>query len=510
VIIAIGEVTDRPAELTSARHPVALMADALRTANEDAGGHLFAAIDSVDLVGQVTWRYADPVGSLCASLDIQPARRVNADMGGDTPIRALHDAAVRILSGASTVAVVVGGEAGHALASARRNKLRLSWPDPAPPETAFAPRSTRRINPAAERVGATAPIHVYPLYENAFQAARGQNPAEGNTASAALWARFAAVAAANPYAWIRSSPDAAEIAAPSPSNRPVAFPYTKLMVANPSVNQAAAVVVASLAWALEHGVAQDRLVYIWGGAAAEEPPDYLQRDRFDRSTAQEAVLDRATKIAGGDSRRFDLVELYSCFPVVPKMAMERLVLRAGVEPTVAGGLTFFGGPLNNYMSHAVCAMVRRLRSGTSAQVGLLYANGGVVSKHHSLVVATEPSEPPLANDYSVQAEADANRGPSPPLVETYVGPASVETFTVVYRADGAVDYGVLVLRTARRARVIARASVDDARTIAALTNWETSSVGAPGTVRLDPSGTLVWEIDREDSAPRRSLGELHG
>jgi acetyl-CoA C-acetyltransferase len=41
-----------------------------------------------------------------------------------------------------------------------------------------------------------------------------------------------------------------------------------------------------------------------------------------------------------------------------------------VQPTVTGGLTFFGAPLNTYMTHAACAMVRKLRNG--AKLGLLY------------------------------------------------------------------------------------------------------------------------------------------
>src|SRR3546814_20134983 len=111
---------------------------------------------------------------------------------------------------------------------------------------------------------------------------------------------------------------------------------------------------------------------LWGGAAGKEPEDYLKRDAYTHSTAQEAVLRKSVEIVGGDAKRFDHVELYSCFPVVPKMALRTLGLDASsCTPTVAGGLTFFGGPLNNYMSHAVCALVRTLRPAPQAigQIG---------------------------------------------------------------------------------------------------------------------------------------------
>ena len=113
-------------------------------------------------------------------------------------------------------------------------------------------------------------------------------------------------------------------------------------------------------------------------------------------------------LVGGDGRAFDAIELYSCFPCVPKMARRTLGLGADVQPTVTGGLTFFGAPLNTYMTHAACAMVRRLRDG--AKLGLLYGQGGFVTKHHALVLSRQPPQPALAQDTSVQAEADRQQG----------------------------------------------------------------------------------------------------
>ncbi len=72
VIIAVGEFVDRPADPALAQEPVALMAEALHAAEADAGVPLLAAIDSLDLVGQVSWRYRDPVGLLCERLGIRP------------------------------------------------------------------------------------------------------------------------------------------------------------------------------------------------------------------------------------------------------------------------------------------------------------------------------------------------------------------------------------------------------------------------------------------------------
>src|SRR3546814_16376047 len=106
---------------------------------------------------------------------------------------------------------------------------------------------------------------------------------------------------------------------------------------------------------------------LWGGAAGKEPEDYLKRDAYTHSTAQEAVLRKSVEIVGGDAKRFDHVELYSCFPVVPKMALRTLGLdTSSCKPTVTGALTFVGGPPNNNISHTARARVSLPRYAPTA------------------------------------------------------------------------------------------------------------------------------------------------
>jgi len=505
VIVGVGECVDRPSDPTAALEPIALMAEALRAAQTDSGAELLARVESLELIGLISWRYADPVSQLCQRLDIAPARAINASMGGETPIRLLHEAAARIARGEQTAAAIVGGEALHARNRARKAKTQLDWTPMASRETAthFA-SSTFELSPIAKRLGVTDPAQIYPLYEMATQAAWGQTPAEGQAESAKLWAQYAAVAADNPNAWIRRKPSAEAIAEIGADNRLINWPYPKLMVANPSVNQAAAVIVTSLAAAREAGVPEDRIVHIWGGAAAREPEDYLKRDGYGHSSAQTAVLDKAVELAGGDATRFAKLELYSCFPVVPKMALRTLGLDpARHPPTVTGGLTFFGGPLNNYMSHAVCSMVRALRAAPD-ELGLLYGQGGYVNKHHALLISRQAAPTAMATDYSVQDRADTERGPVPELVEQYAGPATVETYTVLYGRDGAPLHGIVVALTPEGRRVMAKVMVDDESSMAALLSTERSAIGSHGHVRMDTFGHPVWELG-EAPRDRRAL-----
>ena len=357
--------------------------------------------------------------ALVAHLGQRPARLVYGPVGGESPVRYIHEAANRIARGESQVSAVVGGESTHAVAAAQKAGITLPWTTPDPNWSRTRGRDF--LHPLAVRLGVADPVTVYPFYENAIEAHWGQTPAEGQAESAALWSAFSEVAARNPAAWLGRATSAAEIATPSGRNRPIAFPYNKLMVANPMVNQGAAILLTSLARAREAGIAEDRLVYLWAGAAAVEPRDYLNRDHYHGAHAQNAVLDACAGFAAAEEAAFETCELYSCFPCVPKMAARRLGLPAGAVPTTTGGLTFFGAPLNNYMTHAAAAMIRALRArpGTAA---LLYGQGEFVTKHHAVVLASRPPrDQRLPQDYSVQAEADGRRGPVPDFVEAATG-----------------------------------------------------------------------------------------
>lgn len=494
VIVGIGEKTDRPAEAAKALEPVDLMVEALKAAEADAGASILGRIDSLDLVGLISWRYADPVRLLADKLGIQPTRMTNAGMGGETPIRLVHEAALRIASGEPTVAAIVGGEAMNARSRAKKEKAVLNWtPQPDRQDAVVFPSSCYAMSRHAKSLGVMDPAQVYPFYEMAVQEAWGQTPEQANAESAALWERYAKVAAENEYAWIRNAPDAATIGEATADNRLINWPYRKLMVANPSVNQAAAVIVTSLATARSAGVPEDRIVFIQGGAAAAESEDYLERDSYAHSTAQDAVLAEAVRIAGGDARRLTAMELYSCFPVVPKMALRSLGAAVDhLQPTVAGGLTFFGGPLNNYMSHAVCAMVRHIRQRNDG-LGLLYGQGGYVNKHHALVVSRMVPEQALPGTYSVQAQADSARASVPAVADTYEGAAEIETYTVRFARDGAPLEGIVIASTADNRRLMARVPVSDEAMLASLLASDRNAIGTKGFVRTDAFGKLVFE-----------------
>ena len=489
VIVGAGEIVDRPNEIAAGLEPLSLLVEALKRAEQDSGGKLLGEIQSLDIVNFLSWRYRDPEMQLADRLGIMPKHAYYGPVGGESPIRYLHEAAQRIARGECSVAAVCGAEAQSSATKAERAGVELPW-TPFAHDVPEPKRGAAFQKPMAVKLGVFRPITVYPFYEAATSAHWGQTPREAMAESGQLWSTYSDVAAQNPHAWLKRRFTSDEITTPTPDNRLIAWPYTKLMVANPTVNMGAAVLMTSLAKARAAGISEDRLIHVWGGASAEEPRDYLIRDRFFESQAQNAVLRAIMDLVGGDGKAFDAIELYSCFPCVPKMARRTLGLGADVQPTVTGGLTFFGAPLNTYMTHAACAMVRKLRSG--AWLGLLYGQGGFVTTHHGLVLSRQAPPHALAQDTSVQAEADRHRGPVPEFVTEADGKGSVESFTAIYGRNGEVEHGVVMLRTSANARALARVPASDGATLAHLLNMDRTPVGSSGDIVTADSGVLEW------------------
>ena len=489
VIVGVGEITDRPQEITDGLEPMTLLVEALKRAEADSGAALLGEIDSLDIVNFLSWRYRDPEKLLSSRLGITPKHAYYGPVGGESPIRYLNEAAQRIARGESIVAAVCGAEAQSTATRAERAGIALPW-TPFAKDVEEPKRGAAFQKPIAVKLGVYRPVSVYPFYEAAASAHWGQTPREAMAESGALWSAYSQAASENPNAWLKRRFTPEEITTPSPDNRLIAWPYTKLMVANPTVNMGGALLMTSLAKARSAGIPEHKLIHVLGGASAEEPRDYLERDQFAESHAQNAVLGAVTDLAGGQAKAFDAIELYSCFPCVPKMARRTLGLDPDINPTVTGGLTFFGAPLNTYMTHAACAMVRKLRGG--ARLGLLYGQGGFVTKHHGLVLSRQASAEPLAQETSVQSEADRHRGAVPAFVTEAAGMATVESFTAIYARDNAIEHGVVMLRTSNNARTLARVPAHDRVTLAHLLDMDRSPVGSSGEIFHADDGILEW------------------
>jgi acetyl-CoA C-acetyltransferase len=493
VIIGVGQVNDRECVDDS----LGLMVAALAKADNDAGGGWIGQLDSVAVVAQLSFRELGDCSRLVADhFGITPKYLEQTPYPtGESPIQLLNEAANRIGAGEIGVAAIVGGEALRTAAQ-RKAAERVDGAKPdflrdaASPNIPHITALAGSIEHLAQ-YGLVAPTDVYPLYENATRAAWGQTLVEAQAESGEIWAGMSRVAERNPSAWIQKALPAEAITAPDADNRPIAFPYQKRMVANSSVNQGAAFIVTSLARARTAGVPDDRIIHVGMGAAAHTPHNLLKRDQYFHSAAIDVTLEQTLKRNGLASADLTDVELYSCFPCIPKMARRVIDWPVDRPITAFGGLTFGGGPIGNYMSHAVASMVEKLRRDRGT--ALLFANGGYATHNHAIVISSEPlANATFPHDFDCNAEATARRAPVPEVDGGYEGLATIETYTVFYKRDGSVRVGTVIARTPEGKRVLASVPANDEAMVAFLTDGKIEPVGREGRVSKGADGLMIW------------------
>ena len=93
VIVGVGEIVDRPKDIAAGLEPLALLEEAVRRAEADSGAKLLGELGSLDVVNFLSWRYRDPEKQLAARLGTKPAHCYYGPVGGESPIRYIHEAA---------------------------------------------------------------------------------------------------------------------------------------------------------------------------------------------------------------------------------------------------------------------------------------------------------------------------------------------------------------------------------------------------------------------------------
>lgn len=416
VVVGGGQWSNRVDRGADPVEPVDLIAEALRQAAADAGGRagatLLAAADAVWIVQMLSWRYADPGRLVAQRIGAQPRDTAVSPIGGDEPQTLVSQACQAIAAGEADVVLIGGAEAWRSRRSP--GGKALGWtveptgpggtsPPPGRPTGPQAPLN----HPAETAHGIVLPVQLYPLFEQALRHTVGRSVANHMKQVSELWAGFSQVAAANPHAWIREPMTAEEIRTASAANRWVGWPYTKTMNANNAVEQGAGLIVTSAGKAAALGVPRDRWVFPLASTDAHDHYAVSHRADLASSPAIRTAGRTLFELAGLGADDVAHVDLYSCFPSAVQIAATELGLTPSPDRnlTVTGGLSFAGGPWNNYVTHAIVTMLRLLRAEPGS-VGLVTANGGYLTKHALGLYSTEP--PPGGFRWaSTQEEVDA-------------------------------------------------------------------------------------------------------
>jgi acetyl-CoA C-acetyltransferase len=188
-------------------------------------------------------------------------------------------------------------------------------------------------------------------------------------------------------------------------------------------------------------------------------------------------------------KEVSLIDLYSCFPSAVQLGAQSLGLSLDQQLTITGGLSFAGGPWNNYVMHAIATMMTKLRhADNSSTDGLVWANGGYATKHSFGIYSTTPPKDGYKHG-SPQTTIDKltkRELATPEQAESSsAGKATIEAFTVMHDRDGQPETAIAatLLKDSRRAW----ATSSDPQIAKALCDGEW--VGHQ--VTLDATGTLL-------------------
>lgn len=401
------------------REAIDLMEAATRRAVEPAPA-LGAAVDLV-LAPQGTWRYGDPGGLLGERLGVTP-RTVLAELGV-LQQSLLTRAAQDIAAGRADVVVVCGGEARAPSPSGPPAET----PSTAPPDEVLRPVGEIITRLEIER-GLAVPAAQYALVDTALAAAEGDDAEALRRRLGELWSGFSAVAAGNPDAWDRTAWSPRDIATPGPGNRMIATPYTKRLCSQWNVSTAAALVLCSVEAARRHGVPDDGWVFPAASAESNAMVPLTARRDVHRSPGFALAGARALELAGTTVEAVDHVDLYSCFPAAVRVQARELGTDGERPLTVTGGMTFAGGPLNNYVLQSTAAVADRL-CGARSSTGLVTTVSGMLTKQ---AVAVWSSEPPPAFRSAEVGEEARRATPTCTVVEQATGEGRVAAWTVLH------------------------------------------------------------------------------
>ena len=452
ILVGCGQITDTSSAPSDDRSRVEFCAEAANLALKDTraqvGGHALGhhvdAIAVMEFFSDISPRFASPFGrsnnppmSVANRLRAHPRQALYAHSGGNMPQYMVNRFAEEISRGETELALICGAELLRSTQNARKAGLKLDWDEDAgagEPERVGDKRFGFSDEEARHELRAA--IHFYPLLENAIRGGLKRDVPSHMLAMGRLFERLAKVAHDNPLATRRQGYSAHELATISDDNRWICFPYPRLMNANAIIDQAAAVLLTSVEKAREWRIPEDRWVFLHGCADGVDTWVVSERDHLDASPAIRGCANLTLDMAGKKLSDVAAFDLYSCFPSAVEVAMKEIGI-AEDDPrpiSVTGGLPFFGGPGNNYVTHSIAQMMNVVRRKPGS-FGMVTANGMYLTKHSAGLYSTAPTEGPWRRADSRKLQAELDAAPKRRVNPHPKGTATVETYCVAFGKD---------------------------------------------------------------------------
>lgn len=487
VVVGAAEIVHRDGPTFAVCSATDLMIEAVNVALASAGGAAVGARVGEVLVPHGTWSESDPGRAIADVVGAPRARSIRSELGV-LQQSLLARAATDLVAGVVDVALVVGGE--NRWSGVVSAKTGVALPEPpglassSEPDEVIVPKEMV-ISPIEIERNLTTAAHQYAIIESSLRHHLGRSVGAHQRELGELWGRFAAIAVDAPASWDRRGLSAEDIAFESDSNRMIAAPYPKWLISQWNVDQAAALVVTTVGVARDLGIDESKWVFPLSIVQSNAVIPLPERAELHRWPASQVVASAALDAAGVSIDEIGPVDLYSCFPAAVEVQAREIGFSLDRDLTLTGGMTFGGGPFNNYSLQGAAAMVRALQTSSTPTFGLTSAVSGLLTK-------------PAVTVWS-------NRRPRTVFVALDVTDAALHSTDRVHVDPDAVGVGIVVGATVVPERsgdltTIAVIEIDGVRTVAQSRDRELGrSFSTTDPVGLEVAVLVPGEFEAVDS-----------
>ena len=434
VLVGVGVSQQKVDEPEEAAQVYQLMVEAVEMAAVDAGSEYLLAEAQRIYVPRGLWAYSDPARLIADDIGAARAVTVMAEIG-ILQQTLLGDACRRIQEGELDIAIVAGGEAKYRQLRASISGAELDdlEQQEVVPDITFTPEAELWSEIEAN-AGLAMPVGYYAIMESALRHARGETVDDNRDTLAAMYEQFNQQAVDNPHAWNREGVTADCIRNPVGKNKMLAFPYTKYHNSQWNVDQAAGLIFCSVEKAEALGIDRDKWVFPLASTESNHMINTSQREYLHRSAGAEVAGQRALDLAAVTVDELKYLDMYSCFPAAVRIFTQALGIDEQRPLTITGGMTFAGGPLNNYVLQSTCRMAELLRADRGSK-GLVTCVSGMITKQGFGLWSGEPSE--CGFQFADVTKEVAQAVPTLELVDNVVGQGSIIGYTVLFNGNDA-------------------------------------------------------------------------
>jgi len=450
ILVGCGQITQREEDPNCALSPMDLTSQACFEAAKDTevGNKILEEIDTILVIrsfSDTSWRFACPFGKY-HNPPMSLANKINAKnvhqyiythAGGNMPQWSVNKLCDLISKGEVKTALIAGGESLYTQKKAQRLGLQLDWNESPGGKLTEWGINRKGWSDIEYKHGMKGAIYAYPLIENAIRGKEKRTILEHNKEMGRILAKFSNIAKNNPLADRQKGYTAEEISDVNALNPYIGFPYTKLMNANAFIDQAASIILTNVEHAKKIGIPREKWVYLHGCADAYDHWHLSDRINYYSSPAMNISCKEALEMANCNIEDINFFDIYSCFPSAIKIACDEMGIDINTNKglTVTGGLPYFGGPGNNYVTHSISEIMNKVRNAPGTK-GLITANGNYITKQSiGIYCSEEPMKNFFVKDPNLY-QKHIDKLNAPKVTSNPNGNATIETYTVINDRKG--------------------------------------------------------------------------